>query len=164
MCMTSYALHVTSHPQFRTSHHFIYQIRSTLSDLTSSIPLSSHSPYQWYHSHYMYDVTSSISVTSRPLSLWHNIHYVLHRNTLCWWRDTGHMYDILCAADDNAPALSHETTVFMMSHPLQAWQHSPCIRHRTHCLYVIRPSTLTSHSLLCDITLTFWVTSYEQYI
>ena len=74
MCMTSYVLHVTSHPHFRTSHHFIYDIRSTLSVLTSTVSLSSHPPYRWYHSHYMYDFTSSISVTSHPLYLWHNIH------------------------------------------------------------------------------------------
>ena len=74
MCMTSYALYVTSHPQFRTSHHFMYEIRSTLSDLTSNVSLSSHPPYRWYHSHYMYDLTSRISVTSHPLYLWHSIH------------------------------------------------------------------------------------------
>ena len=74
------------------------------------------------------------------------------------------MYDILCTADDNAPTLSHQTTVFMMSHPLKPWQHSPCIRHRTHCIYVIRPSPLTSHTLLYDITPTFCVKSYELYI
>ena len=74
------------------------------------------------------------------------------------------MFDILCIADDNAPTLSHQTTVFTVSHPLHAWQLSPCIRHRTHCIYVIRLSTLISHPLLYDITPTFWVTSYELYI
>ena len=74
------------------------------------------------------------------------------------------MYDILCTADDNTPSLSHQTTVFMMSHPLKAWKHSPCIRHRTHCICVIRPSPLTSHTLLYDITPTFCVISYELYI
>ena len=69
MCMTSYALYVTSHPQFRTSHHFMYDIRSTLSDLTFTVSLSSHPPDPLYHSHYMYDLTSSISVTSYPLYL-----------------------------------------------------------------------------------------------
>ena len=73
MCMISYALHETSHSQFRVSHHFMYDIRCTLSDLTSTVSLSSHPPYRWYHSHYMYDLTSSISVTSHPLYLWHNI-------------------------------------------------------------------------------------------
>ena len=74
------------------------------------------------------------------------------------------MYDILCTADDNAPTLSHQTTVFMMSHPLHSWKHSPCIRHRTHSIYVITPSPLTSHTLLYEITPTFFVTSYELYI
>ena len=74
MCMTSYALYVTSHPQFRTSHHFMYGIRSTLSDLTSCVSLSSHPPYRWYYSHYMYDITSNIYVISHSLYLWHNTH------------------------------------------------------------------------------------------
>ena len=74
------------------------------------------------------------------------------------------MYDILCTADDNASTLSHQTTVFMMSHSLQAGQHSPCIWHCTHCIYVITPSPLTSHPLLYDITCTFCVTSYGLYI
>ena len=74
MFMTSYTLQVTSHPQFRTSHHFMYDIRSTLSDLTSTVSLLSHPPYQCYYSHYMYELTSSISVTSHPLYLWQNIH------------------------------------------------------------------------------------------
>ena len=74
------------------------------------------------------------------------------------------MRDILCTADDIAYTLSHQTTVFMMLDPLQAWQHSPCIRHRTHCICVITPSPLTPHTFLCDITPTFCVTSYELYI
>ena len=73
------------------------------------------------------------------------------------------MYDLLCTVNDNAPTLSHQTTVFVMSHPLQADQHSPCIRHCTHCIYVITPSALPSHPLLYDITPTFFVTSYELY-
>ena len=68
MYMTSYALHVTWYPQFRTSHHFMYDIRSTLSDLSSTVSLSSHPPYWWYHSHYLYDLT--------PSYLWHHIHYI----------------------------------------------------------------------------------------
>ena len=74
------------------------------------------------------------------------------------------MYDILCTADDNTPTLSHQSTVFMMSRPLHAGQHSHCIRHRTHFIYVIIPSPLTSYPLLYDITPTFCATSYELYI
>ena len=162
--MTSYAINVISHPQFRTTHHFMYEVRSTVSDLTSSVPLSSHAPYRWYQSHCINDLISSISVTSHSLYLWHNIHYVWHHNTLCWWRNTGHMYDIFCTANDIAPTLSHQTRLSTMSHPLRAWQHSPSIRHLTHCIYVFTPTPLSYHLLLCDIIPTFCVTSYELYI
>ena len=74
ICMTSCALYMTSHPLFRTSHHFMYDIKSTISDLTATVSVSSHPHCRWYHSHYRYDITSSISVTSYPLFLWHNIH------------------------------------------------------------------------------------------
>ena len=143
MCMTSSALPVTSHPQFRISHHFMYVIRSTLSNLT---PL-----YHCHHTHPIDDITATICMTSLPVHLWHHIHFIYDiistKNditTLFWWHNTRHMYDIVCTADENPPSLSHQTTVFMISHPLQAWQHSPCIRHHTHCFYVITQSPLTS--------------------
>ena len=74
------------------------------------------------------------------------------------------MCDILCTADDIASTLSHQTTVFMMSHPLQAWHHTPCIRHCTQCIFFITISPLISRPFLNDITPTFCVTSYALYI
>ena len=52
----------------------------------------------------------------------------------------------------------------MMSHPLKAWKHSHCIRHHTHCIYFIRLSPLTFHTLLYDNRPTFCVNWYELYI
>ena len=52
----------------------------------------------------------------------------------------------------------------MMSHPLQAWHHNHCIRHRTHCIFVIKASPLISYPLLYDIIPTLCVTSYALYI
>ena len=74
------------------------------------------------------------------------------------------MCDILFTVDDIVYTLSQQTTIFMMSHPLQAWHHTPCIRHCTHCIFVITTSPLISHPLLNDITPTFCVTSYALYI
>ena len=74
------------------------------------------------------------------------------------------MYDKLCTSEHNAPTLSNKTTVFMMSHPLQALQNSSCIRHCTHCIYFITLSALTCQPLLYNITPIFCVTSYELYI
>ena len=42
--------------------------------------------------------------------------------------------------------------------------HTPCIRHCTHCIFVIMTSPLISRPLLYDILPTFCVTSYELYI
>ena len=86
-----------------------------------------------------------------------------HHNTLCWWHHTQPMCDILCTADDITSTLSHHTPVFMMSHPLQAWHHNPCIRHCTRCIFVPTTSPLIAHKLLNDITPTFCVTSYALY-
>ena len=71
------------------------------------------------------------------------------------------MYDILCPANDIPCTLSHQTTEFMRSHPLQAWHHIPCIRHHTHCIFVITTSPLISHPLLFDIKPTFCVRLYS---
>ena len=171
ICMTSYPLYMTSHKLFVTSHHLIYYIKlnisditSTISDLTSTVSMSSHPPYRWYHSHYIYDIRSSISVTSYPLYLWHNTHDVWHHSPVCLWHHTRHMYDIICTTEDGTSTLSHKTTVFMMSHALQAWHHAHSIRHCTHCIFVITTSPLIPHLLLYDITPTLCLTSYALYI
>ena len=36
-CMTPYALHIISHPLFMTSHHFIYDFISSISNITSTL-------------------------------------------------------------------------------------------------------------------------------
>ena len=56
---------------------------------------------------------------------------------MCWWHHTQHLCDILCTAGDIMYILLPQTTVFMMSHPLQAWHYIPRIRHCTHCIFSI---------------------------
>ena len=53
---------------------------------------------------------------------------------------------------------------YISSHPLQAWHHTPCIRHCTNCIFVITTSPLISHPLFYDIIPTICVTSYALYI
>ena len=40
--ITSDLLYMISFPLFRESHHFLYDIKSTVSDLTSTVSVSSH--------------------------------------------------------------------------------------------------------------------------
>ena len=103
----------------------------------------------------MYDLTYSIHMTSYALYLWHHIHYVWQHNTVCFWYHSRHMRDIVWTTDDITYTLSHQTTLFMMSHPLRAWHHNQSIRHRTHCVFVITKSPLMSYPILYDIITTF---------
>ena len=163
ICMTSYALHRTSHPLCMTTHPFLYDIKSSISDitstisnLTSTVSVSSHPLYRWYHSHYIYDITSSICVTSYPLYVWHHIHYVGHHNTVCGWQHARNMYDIICTADDITSTLSHQTTVFKMSHPLQAWHHTHSIDDITATICMISQPIFVLYNIqyTCDIVST----------
>ena len=147
LCMTSYALRVTSHPLFRTSHHFLYDIRSTLSDLTSTVYLSIHPPYRWYYSHYMYDLTCSVSVTSRPL--YYDIIYT--------------KYDITTLCVDDA-ALGICMTSFalqMTTHPVYhttrqyLWCHIHLRHDNTAPYQTSHPLYPCHHNLPSDISPTF---------
>ena len=141
VCMTSQPLCVWHHIHYmwhrihNLGHHITLCMTSGPLYLTS-LPL-----YFCHHPHPIDDITATICMNSHPVYLWHHIHYIYDIistkydiNTVCWWRKTRHMYDILCTADDNARTLPHQTTVFMMSHPLKAWKHSPCISHHTDCI------------------------------
>ena len=67
-CMTSHLLYMTSKPLFRTSHHFMYDIKSTESDLTSL--------YLCHHNHPIDDITATIWMVSHPVYMWHRIPYI----------------------------------------------------------------------------------------
>ena len=75
-----FALYKTSHPHFMTSSHHLYIITPTIFDIISTVSVSSHQVYWWYHSHYMHDIISSICETSCPLYLRHRTH--MYDNTM----------------------------------------------------------------------------------
>ena len=103
--------------------------------------------YVWHHMHYIWHHIHSLwhqHVTSYPLYICYPIHYVWQHITVCCWYHTQHMCDIFFTTDDITYTLSHQTTVFMMSHPFRAWHHNHSIRHRTHCIFIITTSPLIS--------------------
>ena len=147
--MMSSPLYLTSYPRYLTSR-----------------PL-----YLCNHTHSLNDITASLCKISHTVYMWHPIHYLCYiistmydNTTLCVVVTTWHMCDIICTTDDITSTLWHETTVFMMSHPLQAWHHTHCIRHRTHCIFVITTAPLISCPHLYDIIPTICVTSHALYI
>ena len=145
ICVASFALYKSSHPHFLTSNHHFEDIIPTILDIMSTVSGSSHQIYRWYHSHYMYDITISICETFCLLYLWHHKHYVWKHKPVIWLHHTPHMYGIICTKEDVTFTLSHQATIFLTSHPLQAWHLTPCIRDGTNCIFVITTSPRISH-------------------
>ena len=104
ICMTLYALYMTSYPRFRTSQHFRYDIKSTVSDLTSTVSVSSHPLYRWYHSHHMYDITFTICVTTQNVCI-----------------------------SDITHSMFMTYALYMASHTV-LWQHNHCVTSQPLCL------------------------------
>ena len=104
----------------------------------------------------MWDILSTIFMTSYPLFM------TTQPCVLITWHSA--YYDIIWDTEDITSTLWHQATIFMTSHPLQAWHHTPCNRRHTDCIFVITSSPLISHPLWYDITLTICVTSYALYI
>ena len=149
--MTSDLLSMTSHPLFRTSHHFMYDIKSTVSDLTSTVSVSSHPPSRWHHSHYMDGIASSISVTSYPLYLW-----IISTK-----------YDIttLCVDDTTLGICVTSFALQMISHPLYHpkpqyfWSHIRFRHEITSPVSDIAPTISFSSQTLHWYHTQFWMTS-----
>ena len=152
----------------------IQDIISSLFDLKPSFS-GHHTHYIRHHVHCICVITPTLPMISQPLLCMishpvyvrHSVYYIYdiiptmyENNPVCWLHHTLHMYDIICATEDVTSTLTHQATIFMISHPIQAYHHSPCIRNDTNSVFVITTSPLKSHPLLYDITPTICVTSY----
>ena len=98
--MTSYLLYMTSLPLFRASHHFLYDLKSTVSDVTSTVSVSSHPFCWWYHTKCLSVITSAIIldiisiVYYMTATLWHH-NRCIHDIRFPTYDITSRVYDIL---------------------------------------------------------------------
>ena len=123
--------------------------------MTPILSMISLPTYMWYHIWYTCDILPTIYMISYPLCMTTQHCVLIPHSAMC---------DIICTTNEIISTLSHQTAVFMMSHPLRAWHHNHSIRHRTHCIFVITTSPLISYPLLYDIVPTPCVTSCALYI
>ena len=145
--MTSDLLSMTSYPLFRTSHDFMYDIKSTVSVLTSTASVSSHPTYRWHHSHYMEGITCSIPVITYP--------YVFDKIST--------KYDIttLCVDVTTLGICLTSFALHMTSHPLYhtkqryLWCHIHFTHHNIPRYQTLHPLYLCHYNLSTDITPTF---------
>ena len=152
--MTSDLLCMTSHPFFRTSHHFMYDIKSTVCFLTSTASVSSHPTYWWHHSQYMEGITCSISVisyplcflTKYPLSMTSQHSVLMSPHSAYVWHPLHCRWHPIHSITPNNAIYDVTSTSRITSHT--------CIRHCTHC-------TLSSQPLNWYHT-QFWMTSHPH--
>ena len=104
MCMTSYALHVTSLSQFKTSRLFMYDIMSTLSDLTSTVLC--------HDTHSIDDITATVCINTHPVYVRHHFHYIYDIIS------TKYDITILCVDDTTLGICMTSFALQMTMHPL----------------------------------------------
>ena len=87
LCMTSYALYITSHPLFMTSHHCSYHITSTAFMTSHTLYMTSHTwqhkcyicyltHYIWHYFHCICVIKPRVSIIPHPLSVQHHTHFM----------------------------------------------------------------------------------------
>ena len=134
--MASFSLYKTSRPRFMTLSNNFFDITQAIFDMLSTVSVSSHPLYWWYHTNWIfeissaiyddiisivYDITATESVSSHP-------HF--------WWYHTLCMYDI-----------------------------TPNICITSYTLYnASQPHFMTSHHIIYDITCTVFMTSLTLYL
>ena len=169
--MTTYAVHMKTHPLFMTSQLFIYDMKSTISDLTSTVSVSSHPHYQWYHSHSKYDITSSIHVTSYPLYLRHHIHYMASQQGVLMaphsayvWHHLHYRWHHIISITPNYSIYDITSTSGMTSHPLYQTSH-PVYQFHHKLSTDITPTFIWHHThYMCDIIFTLYNITSTPYI
>ena len=121
----------------------IYDITTTIFDIVSTLSLSSHPIYWWYHTNCIYEISSTI---------YDDIISIVYNSIFTIFVTSQPLY--LCLA----PTLS------MISHPLYVWHynHYMLTSYTLHKVSHLR--FMTSHHIIYDITGTVFVTSLTEYL
>ena len=128
--------------------HCICVITPTL--LGTSQPL-----YRWCHIQYVCDIISPVYMTLYPLSMTSKHSVLMTPHSAYVWNRLHCRWHRIHFITPNHCIYDVTSTSGMTSHP--------CMRHCTHCIFVITTSPLISHPILHDITPSFCMTSYALY-
>ena len=98
--VASFALYKSSHPHFMTSDHRVYVITPTIFVIRSTVSVSSHPLYGWYHTKCINEITSTIIhdiisiLYDMTATVWHHNHCI-HDIRFPTYDITSRVYDIL---------------------------------------------------------------------
>ena len=121
--VASFALYKTSHPHFMTSNHRVYIITATILDIVSTMSVSSHPLYWWYHNKCISEITSAIVhniisiVYDMTATVWHHNH-CFHDIRFPTYHITSRIYDISSplAVTSQTLCLWIHVTIFNIKH------------------------------------------------
>ena len=128
--MASFALYKASHPHFLTSSYHFYDITPTILDIVSTVSVSSHAHYWWYHTNWIseissaiyddiisivYDITATECVSSHP-------HFQQY-NTFC--------------IQDITPTICIISYTPIKHHVHILWHHITFLWHHMYCIHDI---------------------------
>ena len=97
--VASFPLCKTSHPHFITSNHHVYVITAFIFDILSTVSVSSHPLYWWYHINCISEITSAIVhniisiVYDMTPTVWHHSH-CFHGIRFPTYHITSRIYDM----------------------------------------------------------------------
>ena len=112
ICVASFALYKTSHPQFMTSNQRVYVITPTIFDIVYTVSVLSHPLYWWYHSNCIYEIISAII---------HKIIYIVYEMKASVW----HHND--CIDDIKFPTYDITSRVYVISNPIPVTSQTLCL-------------------------------------
>ena len=113
--------------------HCIHEITPTISDIASTVSVSSIPVYQLYH--------TTLCMTSHTLYVWHYIQHAWHHTNTLWYH----------------------TPICITSHPVYLWHHSQYIWYHPYCFHGKTMTIPDISPIIFDITATPSVLSYPLY-
>ena len=159
ICMTSYELHMASHPLFMISLHAM-----TLHPLY----LCHHTQDTYNRLHCSWTITYSVLIVPQLLYVWHETHYM--------YDITGNLYDItltryditilyswrhIHSTHDSRPTLYDITcSILVTSQPLYVWQDTSYVYDIILSIYDISHGVWMTTTMVSDNTLTVSVLSH----
>ena len=112
ICVASFALYKTSHPHFMVSIHRVYVITPTIFDIVSTVFVSSHPLYWWYHTNCISEISSAIIP---------DIIYIVYYVTDTLWHQNHCIHDI------RFPTYDITSRFYIISSPIPVTSQTLCL-------------------------------------
>ena len=135
--VASFPLCKTSHPHFMTSNHRVYVITATIFDILSTVSVSSHPLYWWYHTNCISEITSAIV---------HNIISIVYDMTPTVWHHNHCFHGI------RFPTYHITCRIYDMSSPI-------AVTSQTLCLWIYVTIFNIKHMVLRQYTNIYIITT-----